>query len=268
MARWSPSYPAASETHGSVEEKLRFDGMHTGRVTVRCAWTDRFAVAADMINRDYPNGSIGALGAEATIRPEPGQPTLDSDGKMIYGFALVTVTYDVASVGNLEKYPAGPHAGELYSESIVPTVDNQHLPVNGFTWTNGSGRMLIEGENPVRQLHGLALKRVLYNKASIPADYFTLPGKVNVAAYVSVPLGKTFDAETLLFVPQEVSRTVTTAGSDGWTIPLLLKYKEDGWNKFWRKDKSGSNKWDEIYDTAAGAVYKNFPTADFSNLLY
>src|SRR6187549_1404641 len=102
MARWSPTYPTASEQHHTVEEKLRFDGMHTGKVTVRCAWADRFNVAADMINRPYPNASIGAIGSEASIRPEPGQPTLDGDGKLVYEFALVTVTYDVAVVGMLE----------------------------------------------------------------------------------------------------------------------------------------------------------------------
>jgi len=268
MAGWSPTYPTASEMAGSVEEKLRFDGMHTGKVVVRCAWADRFAVAADMINRAYPNGIGGLLGAEAVIKPEAGQPTLDSDGKLVYEFALVSVNYDVASVGSLETYPSGPHAGELYSEALVPTVENQTLPVTGFTWTNATGRALVEGENPVRILRGMAIKRTLFNVSSIHADYFTLPGKVNSASYTSVPLGKVFAAETLLFVPQEISRTVTTAGSDGWTVPMLLKYKEDGWNKFWRKDKSGGAGYDEIYDRVNSAVYKNFPTASFANLLY
>ncbi len=51
---------------------------------------------------------------------------------MVYEFALVTVNYDVATVGNLEKYPSGGHAGQLYSESLVPTVEHQTLGREGF----------------------------------------------------------------------------------------------------------------------------------------
>jgi hypothetical protein len=266
MSDWT-SVTTAVEEYMSCNEKVRWDGNHSCGITLRCPWTDRLSVAADILNnvRLWPNGSIGAAGAEATITPAPGEVTVTAGGRLVYEEALVKVTYDTATLGKMETYPSGPHAGEVYSESIEQIIENQTFESTDFRWDNITGNPV---KTPmVRQMYGLALKRTLFNMTSIPSAIWDLPGHVNTAAYVSASLGKTFAAETLLFTPASFSRTVYTDGTKKWTISMKLHYKADGWNMFWNKDKSGGAGFSYIYHIN-GTQYKNFPLADFSSLLY
>lgn len=266
MSDWSGQ--PADEVYGSIEELLSWDGMNSGKVQLRCPWDQRFTVAADVVNRLWPHGTLGALAGKIGIKPELGQAAPDAGQKFAYDFAILTVQYDVATLGGIDVVEGGSHDGQLYSESLEPTIEYQKLDHHMFTWTNVSGRELYENEAPSRAMRGMSLVRTLYNLTAIPASILTLPGKTNEAEYVSAALGVTFPEETLLFAPQPARRVVLASGSKGWTLTIKFAYKEQSWNKFWRQDKSGTDKYDEVFDTVNGVVYKNFPPADMSDWLY
>lgn len=267
MSDWS-SVGTAVEEHGSVKEHLRWDGNNSAQVTMRCPWADRYSVASSMLNLIYPNltPSIGALAGDFEIVPVPGASTVDSGGKLVYEEALVTVKFDTAQLGNLEEVASGEHEGQLYSETIEEVVKYQKLDPANFRWGSATGALMKEG--PDRPLYLCNIKRTLYNMTSVPDAFWTLPGHVNVASYTSVPLGKTFAAETLLFSPGSLTRTMLTSGSKGWQVHVKVGYNPNGWNTFWNKDKAGGEGYDTIFSLKSNAQYKNFPTADFSSLFY
>lgn len=273
MSDWS-SVVTAVEEFATVQETLRFDGRHQAQVALRCPWADRISVAADILNNNrlWPHSTMGAMGAQVVIRPVPGATngssiSVSAGGLIQYAEAIVQVTYDTVTVGNLEE--SSSISGQLFSESIEEIIDHQTLDPANFRWGSATGKPMKEG--PVRALYGMNFKRTLYNMASIPAACFTLPGTVNNANYVSAPLGVTFAAETLLFAPANFQRVMLTSGTKGWTVSLKYGFKKDGWNKFWNKDKAGGEGYDIIWRLETGgpgAQYKNFPAADHSTLLF
>jgi len=277
VSDWT-SVSSAVEEFVTVKEELRYTGDNHCTVVLRCPWSDRVAVANDILgnNRLYPNIDCGAIASSVAITPVPAKPeTAAVNGRIQYAQALLTVTYETSKVGRLEKDPT---TGQLYSETIEQVIENQKLNPSGFCWaTDTSGIAMSAGnekkgapltEGPVRQMYSCSIKRTLYNLASIPDAFWTLPGSVNQASYTSVPLGRTFAAETLLFIPGAAERTVLTNGSKAWHLPMKLAIKPDGWNKFWNPHKSGADKYDVIWDKNANAQYKNFPPADWSTLVF
>lgn len=257
--------------HGTEEESFSFDGKHSCKVVLRCAWADRIALAADVLNNNrlWPQAGVGTMASKVTIRPVPGQSTLTGTGdkRFVYEEALVTIVYDVASVGNLDSVPSGPNVGQLYSESIEQTIEAIELDPRTFSWGSAAGGAEMK-TGPVRQMFGMNLRRTLYEVTTIPTALFTLPGTCNVAQYVSASLGFTFPAETLCLAPASIERTVKMDGTKTQTIVMKLGYKVNGWNKYWNKDKVGGPGYDEIWSNTHNAVYKNVPTADYSTLLY
>lgn len=265
---WTDALPAATEMAYTRKETINFRGENEASVTLRCAWADRYTLAVDLINRLYPGGG-GRLGASVSIAPVANGAYTVTNGEMIYEQADVTVSYDVADAGSLEE---GTHPGTggtvLYRESLEWTLEFTKLDHNDFTWTDANGRVLTAAEAPYRSDMGLALKRTVYGLAALSADLLTIPGKVNNAAYASVSLGLTFPTGTLLFGKPVAERTVNTNGDKRWNLTTSMAYKEKTWNKFWRTDKAGDDKYDEIYGKTAATVYKNFPSASFANFLF
>ncbi len=269
MSDWS-SEASAVEEFCSVEEEISFVGENSAKVILRCPWNKRYDVVNSVLafGVAYPNASIGAFASKCSIKPVPAEPTAAAtNGRINYAEALVTVMYDTSKSGKLDQA-----SGTLYSEEIEEVVEGQKLNPKNFCWgTSAGGDRVADG--PVRQMRYMRIRRTLYNLTSIPSAFFTLPGKTNTAAYTSAALGPTFAAETLLFSPGSVSRTVTTGGTKGWNVPMLLSYRPEGWNTYWNPDKSngGGNPaggYDAIYDEKASAVHKNFPPADFSTLVF
>ncbi len=109
----------------------------------------------------------------------------------------------------------------------------------------------------------LNLVRSYPNAASVPAGFISDPGKVHNASYTSLSLGLTFPAETLLFLPNPVSQTSTTAGNTGYNYAVKFAYKPQGWNKFYRPN---SNSYENIYNLA-GVIVEPYPPANLAALL-
>jgi len=265
MSDWTGIAGAVEESHPKARHvEVDFRGMNKARVTLRCPWGIRYQVAADIINNNrlWPDVSIGAIGGHISIDPAPNtkQVSVSSGGIISYEEALLTVDYDVAQFGNLEKDVV---TGQIYSENIEPTIEHIKMDPHGFRFGTALGPTLKEP--PVRESRGLSLVRTLYNLPTLPASLLTLSGHVNSAPYTSASLGLTFAAETLLFVPPQSTRVVKTDGSRAWTVPVKFMYKKDTWNKIFRPDTAT---FEVIWNDATGAVYKPYPPDDFSDWLF
>jgi hypothetical protein len=271
MSDWS-TVTEAVEEFASVEEEFSYLGDNSAKVVLRCPWNKRIDVVNSVLTGIvlYPNASCGAIASRCGVKPVPAKPTAaDVNGRIQYDEALVTVMYETSKVGRLDKDEG---SGILYSEEIEEIVEGQKLDPKNFCWgTSAGGDRVTDG--PVRLQKSIRIRRTLYNLASVPAAFFTLPGYTNAVAYASASLGVTFPIESLLFSPGTVQRTVMSDGTKGWNVPMSLDVRWEGWNKAWNPDKNngGGNPaggYDSLYDEKAGAVHKNFPPGDFSTLVF
>jgi hypothetical protein len=246
------------EEHGSPSESLTRDAI-TASVVLRCNWSDRWALMAELIGGraawPYATGFGAATprAQSASARPFPSKGVTDGQA-IVYADALVTVNYTTAE------------EEDLVAESLETNVEFQQLDFRRFRWGNAAGDPLIEAEAPGRQLFSMVLARTLFKvEPPLPASLLTLPGKSNSAAYVSALLGLTFPIETLIFGPPSMSRTISTAGNFAFDVSLMFPYKPEGWNKFWRAE---TESYEEMWNMDGAAVYKNYPPDDFSAFLF
>lgn len=259
----------ANEEHGARSEHLSLTGDFSAGVTLRCAWADRFNVAAAALGSADPQlGLLDVVCLDADITPVPSEGTADGQG-IVYEQALVRLKYGMLP-GGASETKTDPVSGEdvIVTESLEPTIEYIKLDPRGFRWTDNAGRPVKENEAPSREARGMNIVRAVQNLPSVHSSILTLAGKTNQAEYVSTILGITFPVETLLFIPPSVRRVMKSDGTNVMSIVIKFGYKEKGWNKFWRQDKSGTDKYDTLYDVANSTTYKNFPPADFSNWLF
>lgn len=256
------SVVACAEEHATISEDMgRLSGV-AAKVTLRCAWDDRFLLMADLIgnNRVWPNGGFVIPPMVQSCGAVPDHGAYITVGQAcVYEHALVTVNYSHNIV-------------DVFSESLEPTAEFITVDHKQFRWGAADGEVLLEGEAPGFLLRSCNLVRTLYNLPSLPADILSLVGMSNDDDYTSTLLGLTFPEETLLFQPPMPSRTFTTTGTTGWTLQMKFSSKPQGWNKFWRGSILGVNpgevgNWDEIYHINGG-LYKPHPPADFSAYLF
>jgi len=253
MSIYSPSYEVWEE-HNTVSET--WDVSNRGaNVTLRCNWSDRHDVAAEMLGLQvpFPHGN----GASAPVCQSIGITPAGNEGEVVgqsitYKHALLNVTY-------------GYNVVDLVSESLEPTAEFLTQDYRGFRWGGPFGDVLQEGEAPGKLVRGLVLNRTIYNVAPpLPTSLLTLPGYCNSAPYFSSLLGLAFDSETLLFGTPTMDRTIRTDGSDGFTLNLAFTHKATGWNRYWR---AKTQSYQRIY-TAGGSEYYNHPPGNFSAFLF
>lgn len=248
---------ACFEEFQTVSEEYALGVGMSPSVTLRCAWADRHALAADLLGnkRPYPQapGANPPQANRVAIMPAPQQYAAVGQG-IIYQEALVTVSYS-------------HEIKDLISESIEPTAEFITQDYRKYRWTDENGDPLLEAEAPGKLVRGLTLCRTMYEVPALPATLLTECGKVNGSPYTSSLLGLTFATETLLFTPPFTRRTITTAGSDGFTVDLKFMYKPETWNKFWR---SKTQQYEEIFDIEKSppAPHKNNPVGNFAAFLF
>lgn len=242
-----------AEVHGSLTEDFSIEGGIQASVVLECDAGNKDALIDDLISnqREWP----GLTGWVVRPRAFAATATPFSTNQPVVGQSYVWDTYRVAV-----KYSTDANR-TLFSESIEPTAEFVRLDHRFFRWS--SGVPLTEGEAPGVLRRELKLVRKNFNEFAVPTAVLTLPGAVNNAPYTSSMLGLTFNSETLLFAPEPVDRTVTTAGSSGYNYTLAFHFKPNGWNKYWRPQ---SQSWESIY-LADGTEYKSYPPESFASLL-
>jgi hypothetical protein len=255
MTKWSPTI-AAREVHASVTENWGADEI-TASVELQLPWANRHALVFDLIGnaREWPHGSFTAKprAVSAVISPFSAFYTTDGDEElMTYEDAFVTVNYSSAQ------------GEDLLAESLEPTAEFFPLDHKRFRWSAVDGDPLAENEAPGKLIRGLNIVRTFFKVAALSTDLLDLVGTVNDGALVTPLLGLTFAAETLLYTPPNLSRTIKTDGTGfAWNVTMKHNYKPQTWNKFWR---SKTEAWEEIVDYETGAVYKNYPPEDHSGI--
>lgn len=174
----------------------------------------------------------------------------------VYEAALLTLQY------GLFDQERDPDTGDLFSEVLEPRAEFITLDPLNFCWGSPAGDALTDMEAPGRLNRELDYVLTFYSLSAIPAAATSLVGYVNNAPVTCRSLGRTFATETLLFAGATPQRTVSISGTAGWTLPYRFNWKPSGWNRFWRK---ATQSWESIY-VAGGAIYNNYPAADFSAL--
>jgi hypothetical protein len=252
---WS-SVSCSEEAWTRREQFARDAGPQFG-VTLRCAYSNRYALIADLLTtpRPWPDPPFsGVFAQNAVAVPAPDSQYVGSDQECFYEDALVTVNY-------------GSRLSEdLISEVLEPTVEFLTLDHKRFTWGE-NGEPLLEAEAQGIQIRGHTLTRTMYNLAAVPISYLDLNGTCNDDDYTSVLLGLTYPEETLLFTPGAISRTIRTDGTDGFTAQVKFTYKKAGWNKYWRaKTRQHEEVW--VITDDGTEPYDSYPPDDFSDWLF
>lgn len=247
---------ACCEEHGSPVEPWAPEGSSPS-VFLRCTWALRHALVADLLGnrRVWPYG-LGAdppVATTAVIRTDMSQGIV-SGQSISYVNAVVEVGYSSSN--------------EEYSESLEPTAEFITLDYKRFRWGADDGDPIQEGEAPGRLVRTFNLVRSASRVVAVPITALTLPGAVNDAVYVSALLGLTFPAETLLFQPPQLSRTLTVGGDNAWNMTTKFTYKAEGWNTYWRAS-ADPPAYERMYLVdGGGAPYNGYPLEDFSDWLF
>ncbi|MGO8752874.1 MAG: hypothetical protein ACLQNE_43580 [Thermoguttaceae bacterium] len=239
------------EIDGSPVEVGTLDNFRA-TVSLRCAWGDRYSLAAEQAAfLLYPRlpGTLARC-KSITIRPYTKCQGADSYGGT-YEDALVVSEY----VWD-RRSPQQDQNGDLFSESLEPTAEHLTLDPSCFQWSDGTP--LDQNEAPGLLIRGLDYVLTHYNLSAIPAAALTLVGCVNEATVSSYTLGISFPAQTLLFNPPTCQRKVMMGPSPNltWTVTYRFTYKACGWNQFWN---ARGQKFDTLkaYD-AASQTYTSY----------
>ena len=245
-------------------------------VTLGCTYANRYALATDLLanRRVFPGqGGTGAPRvADVNNIRGWGDATLQvgsNDQIFDYDEARLDVTYAPLS----GEVPVGAEPYDLVLETLEGEVDGKRLDHSRFLWTDPASPpadpafQLTPGESPVKQVNRMKWSREFIGISYLPAELYTLIGKVNVAPFASTILNFTFSAETLRFNYPYASRSIRTDGATGWNLKLSMSFKEETWNKFWRiEGGTGDGGYEDMY-IKNGPVYKNYPPADFGPVL-
>lgn len=241
----------------SANESHDFASGKNASVTLRCNWSLRHDLVADVLanKRQWPHGVAYSppQARSAAIRPADGSAYIAYGQTCVYEDALVTINYST-------------EVKDLVSESIEPIAEFVKQDHKRFRWGSKTGDPLLENEAPGKLTRSLSIVRTMYEvPPPLPAVLLTGVGKTNDAQYQSQLLGLTFAPETLLFTPAGITRTITSNGSDGFTVVLKFMYNPNTWNKFWR---AKSRAYEQIFDVESNDPHKNNPTTNFQALLY
>ena len=257
------------------------EGGNTASLTAKVAWSERYDFMADVIEnrRAWPYDLTSSMLAKSCTCVPLAEAGIESGQVINYNFALITVNYDQSAVnageGSSESSGAPayespdpeehePPITDLMSESFEPSVEFLTLDPKFFAWGAANGSKLEPEEAPGMQQFGAVLVRTLYDVDVVPTKAVTNMGKVNDGNYSSQLLGVSFAPETLLYLPPSMNRTIRSDGANAWTLTLRFSYKHTEWNKFWRVSAQA---WQSLY-VKGGGIYRNYPTGNFSSLLF
>lgn len=252
MATYSPVVTCDEEL-SSYSEDWTTQGL-VAVVSLRCLWGVRHDLVDDLLSnaRVWPHGGLvnPPTANKAVINPFPTGKT--STGQSInYDHAVITVTYNHES-------------RDLESDSLEPTAEFITQDHRRFRWGASNGDPLAQAEAPGKLRRGLNLVRTQFQVTPpLSAQLLTAVGGVNNAPYTSTPLGMTFAIGTLLFTPPNLSITIKTDGSDGFTVAMKFMYRPETWNKYWR---SKTEAYEAIFDVNGG-VHNSYPLVDMTDLL-
>lgn len=265
-----------SEIQGSPVEGQNRAGIKTATRTLECAWTDRWTLMNELLSEDYEN-EAGTLMKNTgnTSKPLPAANT-GATTVSTYVKAIITANYSILSV-SLEE----DEAGDEKSESIEPTAEFLSIDGVDLRWidnTDDDDHKVNPGDYPAKLFVGFDYIFTKTFQEFIPDSIQDLIGTVNAATVRPTSEGMdtlNFPAETLLFQPPTIQRTINTEGELTWTVNYRFTYKPNkdkggtqrGWNYFFRSEQGagGQGDFEKMY-IKGGNQYIPYATGDFTRV--
>ena len=255
-----------SEIHGWPRERhdlINLNGTVNER-KVRCAWSDRVAVANELFSTAYPYGTSLAYPYNIKIDPERNSKHSDAgSGKISYETAILTVLYSTF----LEIV-----SGNVISEQLIASTSAHQVSPEKLFWDISGAEPLDTGYQKISPTTDYILH--YYRLGGVPEYTYLLPGFINSNTVFSkllttlggAPIGWT--PGFLMYKHATINRTVTTGGTKLYDVINYLSYAFNpdvngdglGWNGVWRQEKGAYAK---VYD-AAGDQVLPYPSTAFS----
>lgn len=216
---------------------------------VRCAWSDRLALAIELDTYPdslYPyNTSSGAILNKIKIEPEKNSKSSDAgNGKISYNTAILICNYSTTG----PQYFAGKG---LITETLSAGRSGWRFDESKLYW--GDGEALKENEPPRKIECGLTYMLRYHARASVPDAVRLYPGYINSNSVATAILGVTFAVNTLLYQGARVHRILKTGSVSKFDVRHYFSYRYNatyGWNYFWRQSANG---YERVYRDAGGA---------------
>ena len=241
MTLWSSV--DCEEVFGSRKEGYSVKGGPNGNVTLEVDYANRKALVNDLLeNGRWPFTEAG----KAPLKVQDIDLTFleteyDTDEQVIvYKKAQLDVSYSYDRGGSSESGGGGGGSGtgrQLYTESLEPIVEVISVMDYQFYWSireEPSGITtfypLDETNIPTYRTYSINIERTYFNWIMVPISFLQLVGFVNDAELVL--MGVTFPIETLLFIPRNINRSVSSEGTEGYSVQVGFSYNYGGWNKF------------------------------------
>jgi hypothetical protein len=226
-----------------------------------CPWANRYLVLQNILINQLewpylPGSSVYVK--DGNIGPFGNSKNTDAGSGQTYEDAQIDLTFETA---NKQEGNAN------FQESLEPAAEFLQLPYQSFRWGAGDGTALKKEEAPGRLEIGLDYCVTWSNLISIPAQALSLIGCVNQNVVTSRSLGLTFAAETLLFNPPKISRSVVIGKINRYQMSCKFTYRRSGWNSFWRADAGAVGSYAEIYKADEATPYKNYTVTPFINVV-
>lgn len=175
---------------------------------------------------------ISVLGAEGG----PGYDTLQwIDRNKVLHDVEQYQKFTKAKLSVSYKALARPSSATL-DQTVTPQVQMRKLPPFGFYWLS-DGSLVLDKEAPGKQEIKLKIQRTMSNVRSVPPVFFDLAGSVNADPVFDALTGMTFPAGTLLYMPTNMQKKMTSAIGDDdrlWNFGFELNFNPIGWNRFQR----------------------------------
>ncbi len=243
-----------TELEGSPTESTSREEF-SATMELKCDWSDRNDVLNYFGNINppallYPHQPYMGATVESLSCQPFGNRVQNASGIASYDSAQITVNW---------SNKMDPET--LCIETIEPSAEFLTIDPEPFEWTDGTA--LTEVEAPGALMQGLTYEIEYPRRWTIPSGYLPATGCVNTSAWQTLTLGLTFAAETLLYTPRRCTRVFTTGGAKAYSLAMSFTYRPSGWNTYWRQQTS---QWAQMRFKDGGAIYKSYPTYDFSYL--
>jgi len=173
-----------------------------------------------------------------------------------YDWAALTLTYVTRFM----------HNQVLVSESFHGGLDAQRLPHDGLQWASSGLPIDVV---PHRFTPSGTYTVTFHERVVVPTAVWSLVGHINNAPWASFFMDSVFATGTLLMLPPQINRVITSTGSQSWTYTVSCKVHSVGWNYAWNplySNSDGTKGGYDYYKDSDGNTVILQPSANF-NLL-
>lgn len=240
---------------------------------LKCAWTDRYAVGdwhTTPPNDMYPYANPDQAYVTRVGVTPVGEACDYQGGLASYDEAFIDLTYETLNGDRPDSQNPSPSGATLIEEAIQPTLELISLDnIGSFCWGSASGDPVELSSVPAYRKLQVTYSVTLHGIQSISPNVINYGGYCHSLPYVSRTIGWSFPAETLLYSPPSMTRSVSVLGlTTGWTVAIPWQYQPQTWNKFLNKSKlkPGQDPYEEIwYSNAEQLIIA--PPIDLSSML-